>query len=539
MHIKSVHIRNFKGYEKFDLDLNENMNILVGDNEAKKSTVLEAINLVLSGTIDGKYLTSETLNDYLFNKKVVEKYVQDIKDGNKVNPPTIQIDLHLSDDFDVDYEGVENLSGKKAKGLSYRISLRQEYEEAYDVLGVDDLKSIPLELYSIELKRFSGTEQVRTLLPIKNSFIDNSSNFQNASDQTISKILKEKLEQQEKIKASQFYRGIKDHYKTHQIHEELKKHVDYKDTTVSIDPSSKNSWDSHLSLYVKDIPFSYIGKGLQTILKTNVSLSSKKTEKARIILIEEPENHLSHTTLNELVALIESKCVEKQIIITSHSSYIVNKLGLENLILINNGLPLHFKELEEDTKDFFKKLPGYNTLRLLLCKSAILVEGDADELMLQRAYKDNKGVLPISNGIDVISVNNSYGRFLDLAKPLCKKVSLVVDLDNRESSRVELKNSFNSIDHIDVFFEKNDPYTGSIDRYNNNTLEPLILKYNSRDILNMIFKTQKETDDEILQFMRDNKTKCALDIFESDTKIVYPKYIVDAINFISISNPNK
>ena len=44
-HIKSIRIKGFKKFQKLDVDFNEHMNILVGDNEAGKSTILEAIQM--------------------------------------------------------------------------------------------------------------------------------------------------------------------------------------------------------------------------------------------------------------------------------------------------------------------------------------------------------------------------------------------------------------------------------------------------------------------------------------------------------------
>jgi predicted ATP-dependent endonuclease of OLD family len=37
-------------------------------------------------------------------------------------------------------------------------------------------------------------------------------------------------------------------------------------------------------------------------------------------------------------------------------------------------------------KNILNKLPGYDTLRLILCNKAILVEGPSDELIVQKAY---------------------------------------------------------------------------------------------------------------------------------------------------------
>lgn len=49
MFIRKVKIHNFKCYKDFEITLEEGLNIVVGDNEAGKSTILEAINLALTG----------------------------------------------------------------------------------------------------------------------------------------------------------------------------------------------------------------------------------------------------------------------------------------------------------------------------------------------------------------------------------------------------------------------------------------------------------------------------------------------------------
>jgi putative ATP-dependent endonuclease of OLD family len=186
---------------------------------------------------------------------------------------------------------------------------------------------------------------------------------------------------------------------------------------ISVDLGSQNAWESSLMTYLGDIPFHQIGKGYQCIIKTNLALAHKKAKEASLLLIEEPENHLSHSKLNHLLKSIVDNSADKQVIISTHSSFVANKLGLENLILLNDHKVTKFTNLSKDTFDFFKKLPGYQTLRLLLCRRAVLVEGDSDELIFQKAYMDkNLGSLPIEHGIDVISVKLTFKRFLEIAK---------------------------------------------------------------------------------------------------------------------------
>lgn len=101
---------------------------------------------------------------------------------------------------------------------------------------------------------------------------------------------------------------------------------------------------------------------------------------------------------------------------------------------------MSLKDLKADTQDYFKKLAGYDTLRLVLSKKSILVEGPSDELIVQKAYYIANKKLPIEDGIDTISVKGlSFKRFLEIAKLLKKEVSIVTDNDGDHKKKVETK----------------------------------------------------------------------------------------------------
>ena len=101
------------------------------------------------------------------------------------------------------------------------------------------------------------------------------------------------------------------------------------------------------------------------------------------------------------------------------------------------------QSLEKETFEFFKKVAGYDTLRLILCKKSILVEGDSDELVVQRAYMDtHEGRLPIQDGIDIMTVGGvTFKRYLEIAQTLNKETAVVTDNDgNIESVKKSTKN---------------------------------------------------------------------------------------------------
>lgn len=546
MYITKIHIENFKSLRNFDLYLNNGINILVGDNEAGKSTIIEALHLCLTGYLDGRYFKNE-LTQYIFNIDAVSEYLENLE--NKKNgipiPPEILIEVYLDGDGSILYEGTWSSSGKTPqKGFCLKISFNERYKKEYEELIVlEGVKTLPIEYYDIQWYTFALDETITPrFLPIKSALIDSSNHkLQSGSDVYISRIIKEFLESNEIVEVSQAHRKMRETFMEDEAIKKINRKIEVaanisdKKVALSVELSSKNAWENSLITYLDNIPFHFIGKGEQCLVKTKLALSHKKAIAANIILLEEPENHLSHTKLNQLIDYININ-TSKQMIISTHNSFVANKLGLENLIFLNNQRTLTLKELPTGTQYFFKKLAGYDTLRLILCKKAILVEGDSDELVLQKAYLNKYRKLPIHDGIDVISVGTSFLRFLEVAAKLNKPTTVVTDNDgNIESLEKKYKDfltaDFNSF--IKICYDKTiDKGILSINNvpFNYNTLEPKLLKVNSIGLLNKVFGTNYNDENSMHIHMKANKTECALKIFESTEDIIYPKYILDAID---------
>ncbi|MEI3391957.1 MAG: ATP-dependent endonuclease [Clostridia bacterium] len=184
------------------------------------------------------------------------------------------------------------------------------------------------------------------------------------------------------------------------------------------------------------------------------------------------------------------------------------------------------------------KKPGYDTLRFLLCAEAILVEGDADELVVQRAYKDKYSKLPIEDEIDIISVGTTFLRFLEIAEKLEKQTVVVTDNDG-DIRALERKYSNyigkNSKEYINICYDnKMHTNQGSLvakngGKFNYDTLEPCIVRANSLEKINKILNKNYTSDDDLIEYMIKNKTDCALKIFNAKENINYPNYIKKAI----------
>jgi putative ATP-dependent endonuclease of OLD family len=549
MHIEKVTIENFKGFKgKFTIRLNPGLNIIVGDNEAGKSTILEAINLTLSGVFNGKYLRNE-LTQYLFNDSIVKTYLGNLQQGKSAAPPHILLEVYIRGEDPPLLEGDGNSERIIASGVSLKIELDEEYRPEYEALikkKGNEIKSIPIEYYRMTWKGFHRTHITARSIPLKVAFIDSStSRHQNGSDIYIGRIIKELLTPEEMVDISQSHRLMKEHFMTDpaiaMINQKIAAagKITDKKVKISVELSARDAWEGGLTTYLDDIPFHFVGKGEQSVVKTNLALAHNKAKEANVILIEEPENHLSHTRLNQLIRTIKGKHDSKQILVTTHSSFVANKLGLSDLILLNEKRALRLNELSPDTQNFFEKIAGYDTLRLMLCDKAILVEGDSDELVVQKAYRlGHDDRLPIEDGIEIISVGTSFLRFLEVADKLKKKVCVVTDNDgNVEAVRKKYAAYLesNAQDNIAIYFDQTiDTGTlqiGSKD-FNYNTLEPKLLKANSVEVLNAVFASQYTDEDGMHRYMHGNKTDCALKIFDTAETIIFPLYIMDALAWL-------
>ena len=90
MYIKKLKAKHFKKYKNLEVDFNENINLLIGENESGKSTILQAIDLLLSGSRN----KVETIGlEYLLNKNAIKDFFNNKKYENL---PKLEIELFVS-----------------------------------------------------------------------------------------------------------------------------------------------------------------------------------------------------------------------------------------------------------------------------------------------------------------------------------------------------------------------------------------------------------------------------------------------------------
>ena len=128
-HIEKVIISNYKCFQNtFTISLKDRLNIIVGNNEAGKSTILEAIHLALSGLLNGRYLKNE-LTQYIFNKEIEKEYIKSLSTAHPLPPPEILIEIYFSGDSFPGLEGDGNSTKSKASGIRLSIEFDEDQKD--------------------------------------------------------------------------------------------------------------------------------------------------------------------------------------------------------------------------------------------------------------------------------------------------------------------------------------------------------------------------------------------------------------------------
>jgi len=529
--ITKVRINGYRIFRNFELIPNRQLNILVGGNDAGKSTLIEAISLGLNGRLGGRGILEE-LNPHWFNKDVVQEFVAQRQAGEKCSLPEILIELYLEDRDELQILcGAINsdVPTNACPGIFLRIYPNEEYEDMLDEWLKHPSSLLPVEYYTYEWRSFADRELTRRPRALSLATIDSRTVRSSAGiDYHLRQIMSDHLEAPEKAAISLDYRNVKasmtdalvDVNKRLAV---LDAPLQSEEMALAMDQTSRTSWESVVTPFVDEVPFAMAGQGQQATIKISLAMK-RNSNKANIVMIEEPENHLSHTSLTTLLYRIESLASdEQQLFISTHSTFVLNRLGLSALHLIYKDNISKVTELDPSTVKYFQRLPGYDTLRLVLAEKVVLVEGPSDEIIFERVFKDLYECSPMEAGIDVISMQGlTLARSLELCAAIDKPVAVMRDNDGIEPAelREPVERWLNGINR--------ELFIGAV--ADGQTLEPQLIRFNGEARMREILGITETAN--LLTWMLREKTEGALRIAASEQVFSPPRYMSEAAEFI-------
>ena len=360
----------------------------------------------------------------------------------------------------------------------------------------------------------------------------------------------------------------------------------------------KDQIQKSVDLYYKSngtdeiLPSGYNGLGYKNLIKIELELLSFKKDiedcigkSIPLIFIEEPESHMHPQMQQKFIEYIDeftkkiSDNKKIQIIITTHSSHIVNSTDFEKIRYItkNQGV-VEVKNLTDFCnknsldKEFLEKYLTLNKCDLFFADKAILIEGTAERLLIpnmidkiDKAKKFKaKDISLKSQYYTLIEVGGAYAfRFIPFMQFLDIPTLIITDIDSVSDDRKKCfvsegkKTSNATINYWfkSILNKKETDYTfddiKSLDD-SNKTIANIHLEYqteenglcgrsleeaikNANRELFMIGKTPTESDIDYNPSCDGSKTDFAMDLIFEESKQNYevPKYIEDGLFWLN------
>lgn len=438
VYLSKMHIEGFRGIEKIDIDFQKQLNIIIGENNSGKTSILDALRICFEYGNQHKTIFVSP-DDFYFNKSKKE-YIDEIS-----------FDCLFSLD-NPDDEGEAALfyefmtlspDGKKRFELHHRYTLdkRNGRERVRSSVWGGDNQSQILSQYASSLLDCMYVDPLRDadryLTPSNGSQIGSllrqlvpDTEKQNEMSQRLEDVIKSDEDWNDLLAKGTF-----------QINEHLKEatfisipeKIDMDLMPFSFKGISNSAflrlpWPGLTKEESKQFSLKLYQNGLGlnniiyicTVLGNIKSIRLNDAETYMALLIEEPESHLHPQLQNTLFSYLNKLSnIRVQVFLTSHSPTITAKTDLNTLSVIKRACDPNVEafsvsksKLSDNDKKYLSKFLDVTKSQLFFANGILLVEGISEALLMESFSKimgiqSNKGEkYSLSrNGIEIVNVD--------------------------------------------------------------------------------------------------------------------------------------
>lgn len=579
-------IKNFRCIKDLTINFNEGLNILIGENNTGKSSIIDALRLCFS-------IRKQWRNIYIHES---DFHI------DKTDPtlPTGEIEFHLYFEIQrpeeagifVDLLSVDGSNQELQLHIKYTLDITKGITSIKPTVWGGDNEGQHISYEIFELFYFIYLEPLRDavkyLRPLRGSKlgelfskIETDKDKQDLIAKGVRESISNEKDLQDLIEKGQ--KEINKHLSKSTI-DELREDVeigllpfDFRKIVESLRIQMPIYDAKFLSSEINQKYFELYqnGLGYNNLIYTAVVLGDLLERKEIIsesynsLLIEEPEAHLHPQVQNTFFSYMND-LNEKgiQIFITSHSPTITSKANLDSLIILDKldekvtSFAIRDSDLSRDNKKYLQKFLDVTKAQLFFAKGVILVEGISEALLLPvfstilgRDYDLEK------KGVEIVNINGvAFEHFAKLynsddpSKRLNRNCVIITDGDHNAKDEISqrAKNALSlEIDKSDGRLQVEIAYkTFEYELFTAGNNKNILLEIFGKMHSQLINEVKKETNLEkqailFVDKLKSNKTKSqlahtlALKLSEDATlqsNFTIPKYIVNAIEWVTKMN---
>ena len=445
MYLEHISIKNFRLFNALELTLNRGLNVLVGENDSGKTSLIDAIRYVLgTNSNDRSFVSEQDFHNDANELKIQLKF-------SDVDTHAHRFVEHLSHQEYEDAEG--NKKRKSVLYIQFRAEKTGTERRGYPYIKTElrsgiDGNGLPVET---EIRDFLATTYLKPLRDAEaelssgrasrlSQILSSSKDIKDGADAILAIIAQandDLLADNAPLKTSA--QNIQNNYLHELIFEK-----DKDDLGVFIDIAGlKNDDIPHLSATTKRRHLRTILEGLSLALTEDhrlhglgyhnllfmgaelLLLEQEAGNEFPLLLIEEPEAHLHPQLQMKLLQFINTKTKTAdnldgvQCILSTHSPNISSKADPSQIIILGDGRAWPLRpgetELAEADYKYLRKFLDATKANVFFAKGLLFVEGDAENILLPEIAR----LLgrPLENyGVSIVKCDNagSWKRFAKL-----------------------------------------------------------------------------------------------------------------------------
>ncbi len=418
MYLGKIHIENFRRFKSVDLVFQSGLNLLVGENDSGKSSIIDAIKFV-TGTHSNDWVKLDKDDFYTdgTTRATELKIVCTIYDLNPDEAAAFLEWLSISDEK---YYLKLTLTGRrkeKSNSLSevyYDVKAGEDEEsgmisgEVKNKLKVTYLKPLRDAEYELAPRKGSRLSQILAAYDI----FQKQESTRHPLEETMDKANLEVTDYFENKEGKQVSETINLSY--------------LKEFSLLNNPLSSKFGiaQNDLGRILEKLELqglsktneSNLGLGSNNLLFIAAELLLLKKDSGyvglKLSLIEEIEAHLHPQSQLNLIDFLnkQSKNLGFQSIISSHSNSLASKVDLNNLILCKDSNAYSLRkgetELSNGDYDFLSRFLDNTKANLFFANGVIIVEGDAENLIIP-TLAEYIGFPIHKHGVSVVNVGST------------------------------------------------------------------------------------------------------------------------------------
>lgn len=570
MYISKIHIENFRNFRIIDIPLKA-FSIIIGENDSGKSNLLDAIRLVLYNNSLNYY--SKVLGITDFNKEIVNEFYDYLKSNRlEINQkigdsqymkkiyekiPVVCIRITFLD-AQTEYQKQllkDWMNIDDSDGICYEIEYcfmpqkkKDFIEECLFLIEKTGDFLLPVEKYDYKIYSVNNCKtinrdkaknfSVSIISAERDTFSE--SDRQN-SYRLVSNLIEKNITRDDRVRIEEaynkFFADIQDVNSFKSIFDKMQNGDNFKNLMKYIDemklipnfPNLKNIF-TNINIGFGDEFLYQKGLGTRNLMYLFLLFSyfHNDSKTFNFLCVEEPEAHLCVNNFNVALDFIK-KSIEIQtgfiqLLVTSHNPKVINKLQLNNVVVLKSGKAISFDKVDSELVSYLSKRPNFDILKILFAKRVILVEGPTEEMYINTLLDlDKVNIIEI----EVISIGQKgYKKFLDIWLLLHKEdssscIGVVRDFDNQPKAREE--HDQYDINNKNIFVRTTEKYTFEDD---------LVAAGDNEILIKAHLGISNDVADELKSNKADNMRMLCEAIIDEKITLDVPKHIGEIISCV-------